>query len=352
MKAFRTGIVIGKFYPPHKGHHYLIETASAQCDRLFVLLCWKPEHTVPVEVRAACIRELHPEVTVIEVEDKLGDDDTPGWAANTIRILGQSPDAVFSSEDYGDGYAKAMGATHVMVDRRRATVPCSGTMIRNNPLACLEWLGPRMRAYYVRRICIVGAESTGKTTLARQLAEHYRTNWVPEYGREYCEEKWKHGYTDTWTTAEFVAIATEHARREDEAARTANKVLICDTDPFATGIWHERYMNRRSQEVEAIANRRGYDLYLLAGDEIPFVQDGWRDGEHVRHWMHERFVEELTATNRPWKLISGSPSERLESAVKLIDEMVKRYTESARTAGARSPTDDSDSPLTRGQDKP
>ncbi|OGW39558.1 MAG: histidine kinase, partial [Nitrospirae bacterium GWC2_56_14] len=240
------------------------------------------------------------------VEDILADDDTTGWAAYTVQLLGSAPDAVFTSEDYGEGYARAMGAKHVMVDRHRVMYPCSGTMIRKDPLACLEWVSPCMRQFYIKRVCIVGAESTGKTTLAQKLAEHYLTSWVPEYGREYCVEKWKDGIiTDDWVSEEFITIATEQGRREDQAARSANKVLICDTDPFATSIWHERYLHHRSAEVETIASTRRYDLYILTGDEIPFVQDGQRDGEHVRHWMHERFIEALTETNRPWVLVSG-----------------------------------------------
>ncbi|HCE44765.1 MAG TPA: histidine kinase [Lentisphaeria bacterium] len=322
MKPYRHGIVIGKFCPPHKGHSYLIGTASSQCEKLSVFVCWKPEQAVPIDIRMSCIKEVHPEVNVIAVEDTLADDDTPGWAANTVRILGNAPEVVFTSEDYGEGYAKAMGAKHVMVDRDRTAFPCSGTMVRTNPLDCLEWLSPCVRAYYVKRICIVGAESTGKTTLAQQLAEHYRTSWVPEYGRDYCVEKWKNGITDDWTSEEFVVIAREQARREDEAARTANKVLICDTDPFATSIWHERYMNRRNTEIEELANKRRYDLYLLSGDEIPFVQDGLRDGEHIRHWMHERFVEALTATGKHWSFASGSIEERLRHSIKLLDAML------------------------------
>lgn len=321
MKTFRTGVVIGKFCPPHKGHNHLIDTALSRCDRLSVLVCWKPEQTIPVDVRIACLREIHPGADVIAVEDTLADDDTPGWAANTVRILGGTPDVVFTSEDYGEGYAQAMGARHVMVDRHRTKFPCSGTMVRNSPLDNLDWLAPCVRAFYVKRICIVGAESTGKTTLAQRLAEHYRTNWVPEYGRDYCIEKWKNGYTDTWTTDEFVVIATEQARREDEAARTANRMLICDTDPFATSIWHVRYINKPSPEIEVIASRRKYDLYLLTGDEIPFEQDGHRDGEHIRHWMHTRFVEELTASGRPWKLLSGSLDDRIARAITLIDTL-------------------------------
>lgn len=319
MKPYRTGVVIGKFYPPHQGHHYLINTASSQCDLLHVLVCWKPEQTVPVDVRIACIREVHPEVNVMAVKDILDDDDTPGWAHYTVQLLGGTPDVVFTSEDYGEGYAQAMGSTHVMVDRFRNAYPCSGTMVRTSPLDCLDRVAPTIRAFYVKRICIVGAESTGKTTLCEMLAEHYQTNWVPEYGREYCVEKWQDGITDGWSSDEFVTIATEQARREDHAARIANKVLICDTDPFATSIWHERYLNRRNTEIETIANSRNYDLYLLTGDEIPFVQDGLRDGEHIRRWMHERFVEALTATNRPWVLIAGTHNERISRAVQCID---------------------------------
>ena len=164
MKPYRTGVVIGKFYPPHQGHHYLINTASSQCDLLHVLVCWKPEQTVPIDARIASIHEVHPEVNVMAVKDILDDDDTPGWAKYTVQLLGEATDVVFTSEDYGEGYARAMGSKHVMVDRHRETYPCSGTMIRTSPLEHLDRVAPIIRAFYVKRICIVGAESTGKTT--------------------------------------------------------------------------------------------------------------------------------------------------------------------------------------------
>lgn len=324
MKRFRHGLTIGKFYPPHLGHHHLIATAQSQCEQVSVLVCWKPEQSVPVEVRVACLREEHPGAEVIAVPDTLPDDDTPGWAAYTLQLLGhgRAPDAVFTSEDYGDGYARALGATHVMVDRQRTTVPCSGTMIRARPLAHLEWLAPAMRAYYVRRVCVVGAESTGTTTLATALAAHYQTLWVPEYGREYCEKKYVAGWDVPWESAEFAHIAREQGRREDLAARRANRLLVCDTDALATGLWHQRYLQRRSPEVEAVVHARRYDLYLLTGDEIPFIQDGLRDGEQIRHWMHELFVAELTATDRPWVLVRGNPEARLAQAVTRVDALL------------------------------
>jgi cytidyltransferase-like protein len=146
VKTFKTGVVIGKFYPPHKGHHFLIDTALSQCEMVFVFICWKPSQTVPIQIRTACMREMHPQTHILEVEDILADDDTSGWAAYTIRRLGFQPEAVFSSEDYGDAYAQAMGARHVMVDRKRVQIPCSGTMIRSNPFwnGSLDRSGPFM----------------------------------------------------------------------------------------------------------------------------------------------------------------------------------------------------------------
>jgi NadR type nicotinamide-nucleotide adenylyltransferase len=322
VKAFATGVVVGKFWPPHRGHHHLIAAASAQCERLAVIVAWRPDQDLDALLRAACLREEHPEVEVLVVPDDVDAADSEGWADYTCRILGRRPDACFTSEAYGEAWARAMGARHVSVDPERRAVPCSGRMIRADPLAHLEWLSPAMRAVYARRVCVVGAESTGTTTMAEALAAHYGTRCVPEYGREYCEVKWRHGYVAGWDTSEFVAIAREQARREDAAARQSGPVLVCDTDVFATALWHERYLGRRSPEVDAMARERVCDLYLLTGDDIPFVQDGLRDGEDIRHWMHARFAAELDASGRRWALLEGPPEARMAEAVRRVDALL------------------------------
>src|SRR5262245_30498722 len=149
----------------------------------------------------------------------------------------------------------------------------------------------------VKRVVIIGSESSGTTTLARALAEHYHTVWVPEYGRVYSEGRQYAG--QPWRSDEFVHIATEQIRMEDTLARHANKVLICDTDAFATSIWHERYMGAASDDVRAIAAGRKYDLYVVTDVDIPFVQDDIRDGESFRQWMQGRFIEELSKSSTP-----------------------------------------------------
>ena len=181
----------------------------------------------------------------------------------------------------------------------------------------------------MKRIVIIGAESTGKTTLATALAEHYRTAWVPEFGRLYTEARRYRG--ELWRSDEFTYIATEQAQMEDALAAIANRVLICDTDPFATAIWHERYLGAPSADVQAVARGRAYDLYILTDVDTPFVPDDIRDGESIRQWMHDRFVSELSRMPTPMLLVSGPHDARLAAAVARIDRILDalRHSETA-----------------------
>jgi NadR type nicotinamide-nucleotide adenylyltransferase len=315
---FGSAVVIGKFYPPHRGHKLLIDTASAQSGRVTVIVCAKPTDSIPGELRAAWLREIHPAASVLLIDDRYDENDTAVWAANTIAWLGGPPDVVFTSEDYGERYARAMGSAHVLVDRSRSQVPCSGSAIRRDPYGNWAFLEPPVREWFALRVCVVGAESTGTTTLAEALAGHFDTVWVPEYGRDYSAVKFQRGET-TWETTEFLHIAAEQQRRENAAARLANRVLICDTNAWATTLWHRRYMQCDSEALDALGRQSRCHLYLLTGDEIPFVQDGLRDGEHIRHAMHGWFEEALAAQRVPWRIVRGSHAERTAAAAAEIE---------------------------------
>lgn len=317
MSEFGLGVVIGKFLPPHGGHHFLIDTALARCTRVVVIVCGKPSDPIPGPLRMAWLQERHPAAEVRLIDDRYDENDSRVWAENTRLWLGRAPDAVFTSESYGDTYAGHLGCRHVMVDQARITVPCSGTAVRSDPFAMWEHLSPPVRGWYARRIVVLGAESTGTTTLAMALAEHFQTTWVAEFGREYSEKKQKRGES-AWHTDEFFEIAREQNRRENEAAREANRVLICDTNAFATTLWHRRYVGIHDVGLDRLGRQSRADLYLLTGDEIPFVQDGLRDGESIRHEMHRWFVDALDSQPAPWRLMRGSPDGRLAAAVEAI----------------------------------
>lgn len=320
------GFIVGKFYPPHHGHQHLIDTARRQVDRLIVMIAHHPSQTIPGELRRAWLEEIHPDCEIHLVPDEL-EDDSRQWAEFTVRYLGRPPDVVFTSEDYGTEYARLMGARHVLVDRARAAVPVSGTLVRSDPLKYFDFLEPCVRAYFVRRVVLIGAESTGKTTLAQQLAKRFDTTWVPEYGREHWEKKVAglsmSDPAPSWSPDEFVHIATEQQARENQLAREANRVLICDTNAFATGTWHERYYQHRDARVDAIGATDKVDLYLLTAPDVAFVQDGFRDGEQIRDWMHEAFRKQLASGSTPWRLISGDYAARFEAAEAAVTALME-----------------------------
>lgn len=189
----------------------------------------------------------------------------------------------------------------------------------------------------ILRVVLIGAESTGKTTLCIELARHYNTVWVAEYGRELWEEKLaaqslKGGDIPEWTDEDFIHIAEEQQRRENEATTHANRVLICDTNAFATATWYERYAGKRHPLVDAIGNRDQVDLYLIPTPEVPFVQDGVRDGEKIRGWMHDRFVELIKAKGTPYTLITGPWEGRVDQAIAAIDALLARCQAEAQPA--------------------
>lgn len=205
-----------------------------------------------------------------------------------------------------------------------------------------DWntLSRQERAKRCARVVLVGSESTGKTTLARELVEHYRglggvweqTQWVPEYGREYTEVLLqRQGVVDAdpdapvhsaeWTAEDFAIIAVEQQKLEDAAAAVSSPVLFCDTDAFATQLWERRYLGADSTAAyDALPVLPPRALYLLADFHgVPFEQDGIRDGENYREAMQGWFIEELDARREHWALISGTQAERLERSIRIVD---------------------------------
>ena len=327
-REYTHGLVIGKFYPLHAGHLNLVRAALARCDRVTVEVLTASVESVPGEVRAGWIRSEFPQAHVV-----CGVDDSPvdytsasAWAAHmdVMRGLLDAPvDAVFTSDSYGGELAARFGAAWEQVDPGRTLAAVSSTLVRADP-AGFWWALPRaVRAWFALRV-VVGAESTGTTTLAAALAAHFGTVWVPEFGREWTELR-PGGPTAGWSSSEFDLIAREQGRTEDAAAeRVPVPLLVCDTDALTTALFHERYLGSPSASVRALAASRVPDLYLLTGDEIPFVQDGQRDGEHVRHAMADRFRQELADQPAAWVEVRGTRSERLEAAATAVDALLAR----------------------------
>jgi HTH-type transcriptional regulator, transcriptional repressor of NAD biosynthesis genes len=317
------GITIGKFYPFHLGHHYLITQAKAQVDHLVVLVGHKPTQTISGTVRAQWIHCLHPDVEVIKVLEDIPNEPQP-WAKRALSVLqGRQPDFAFTSEAYGDLWAALMGARHRIIDPQRSRFPISGTQLRQNLSHHWQMLTPPVKAFFAKRVCVIGIESSGTTTLAQALAAHYQTVWVPEYGRCYWEGRRYSPNAEWWDTDEFVKIAIGQAAWEDDLAMRANRLIVCDTDPLATHVWHRRYTGTYAKAVEQIADSRHYDLYILTMPDFAFVQDGTREGEHIRLEMHEWLVDILNQKNKHYIAVKGCHEQRMVDAITAINLILR-----------------------------
>lgn len=318
-----TGFILGKFLPPHRGHMYLIERASQQVDTLTVLVCSLASEAIPGKLRIKWLRELFPNVDFQHCTDEnpsYPHEHPDFWAIwiNSVRkFMPTSPEVVFSSETYGDELAQRLGARHVMIDLERKIFPISGTAVRENPYAHWEMLPPPVQAYYVRKVTLAGAESTGKTTLSLPLAVHFNTTWLPEYGRLYVEQ-----VRACEVQADMDNIARGQAQLEDRGARQANRVLVCDTDLLVSLIWQERYFEHYPEWMNQLYEARPSHLYLLCDLDVPWVADGFRDSgtEARRKWFHRRFVEEFERRQLPYVLLSGSPEQRWQKAVEAVEQ--------------------------------
>jgi NadR type nicotinamide-nucleotide adenylyltransferase len=169
----------------------------------------------------------------------------------------------------------------------------------------------------IRKIAVVGPESTGKSTMSAYLAKHYNTVWVPEYAREYCEK-----LTESPTWQDEVNMFYGQLALEKEILPKANKLLICDTTFITVKIWSDHTFGRSPQEVIDELPNHPYGLYLLMDIDLPWEEDPLRDFPHMREHFMEVWHKELQTLDARYVVISGAGSERYERAVAAIDEFL------------------------------
>nr|WP_315249896.1 DUF4301 family protein [uncultured Flavobacterium sp.] len=170
------------------------------------------------------------------------------------------------------------------------------------------------------KIAIFGPESTGKTTLATQLAEYYKTVWVPEFARDYLQEKLDNdrGICDI---DDMLPIAYGQTKLENESALIANRYLFCDTNLLVTKVFSELYYNFCDSRLDKAARAHQYDLFFLTDIDVPWEDDGLRDSPDGRESVFEVFKQSLIDNKKPFITISGDRDTRLKAAVAIIEDL-------------------------------
>ena len=344
-KRFQSGLVVGKFSPLHRGHEFVINRALEQCAEVFLISYSKPEMSgCEAARRDQWVSAIFPQVRHLAVTDeRLREWVKPGQTPCEVpandadekthrrfcgflcqHILGVTVDAVFTSEDYGDGFAEELTryfhesqptfpvVTHVLVDRNRQKHPISGTLLRQEIHAHREWLSPLVYASFVQRICLLGGESSGKSTIAEALAKAFDTFHVAEYGRELWDEK-----SGALVFEDMRRIAEVQIQREEATAKHANRFLFCDTSPLTTLFYSRHMFSKAEPALERLAER-AYDFTVLCAPDFAFVQDGTRQPEDFRMRQHEWYLNELSRRRIPFYTATGSIENRIQQIRELI----------------------------------
>jgi NadR type nicotinamide-nucleotide adenylyltransferase len=165
----------------------------------------------------------------------------------------------------------------------------------------------------MKKVVVIGPESTGKSTLCQQLAAHYGVSWVPEYARQYLlQHGAKYVYDDLLT------IAKGQLALEDEyAAAAEGPVLFVDTDMYVMKVWCEFVYEKCHQWILDQIAKRKYDLYFLCDIDLPWIQDGLREYPDIvsRQKLYRIYKDIMINQPLPWLEISGSEDERLQKAI-------------------------------------
>jgi HTH-type transcriptional repressor of NAD biosynthesis genes len=342
----RVGLVVGKFCPLHRGHQLLIDFARARSDHLILISYTKPDFPdYPTALRAQWLAALYPEATRLVVDaavlaefaagsgtpapplpdNQASDDEQRAFVSwLCLTMLKRVVDVVFTSEDYGDGFAAALTrifrdqadyagtVEHVSFDRSRRIAPVSGTMIRRDPAAHRSSLPDIVAASLVRRVAILGGESSGKSTLAEALAQYFGTGWVHEYGRELWEQQGGHLVFE-----DMLAIAERQIAREEQALVGGDRWLFCDTTPLVTSFYSHAMFDCIDPRLSHLAERRYHHSFLCAPD-FDFVQDGTRQDAAFRQRQHDWYLEALERSGQPFTLVTGSLDKRILEAAAVL----------------------------------
>lgn len=304
----KRGLVAGRFLPLHLGHEHLIEVALRSSESLDIVVFAKDADPIPGATRVKWLERMFPWATIRQTVA------TDDFATSIEKATGRTDYDVFYGGEIAAGIAaaKSIGATFVPIDPEREAFPISGTEIRADVMKHFGEISSVAKPWFVRRVAIVGPESTGKTELSKRLAHIYSTRFVPEPARALAAVRG--GTIDT--EAIELWIRTQIASEEAIASR-ANRVLFADTHARTALVWSEFF--GMTPEVRSHLHL-DYDLVLMCTDDVPFVGRPERDDPAARR---ARLDALGTVEYQKRTIIEGTSWEnRLLTARKAVDQLL------------------------------
>lgn len=332
---YETGMYGGSFNPLHLGHVDCIIKAANLCRHLFLVLSiGKGREEIDYRIRYRWLYQLTRHignVTILTIED-----DAPSkeeytkdcWLLDAAKIkeqIGRDIKAVFCGSDYDEHsfWSVCYPESELVIFERSGI---SSTKIRENPYACWEFLPRLVRPYYVKKVLLMGGESTGKSTLTINLANRFNTNYIEEAGRDISQRS---GTDLLMISEDFTEILLQHKLNEIKAVEHSNQVLFVDTDALITQFYmlflEDALLPKNKALSDAIDGLNCYDLILFLEPDVDFVQDGDRSTviEADRETYSRQIKSLLDEHNRTYLCLKGSYQSRYLQAVDAVENLLK-----------------------------
>ena len=331
------GFLTGKFAPLHTGHIYFISRAATMVDKLYVVLSYdgkqfSDDPRLSLKNRLLWLKTTfkdlpHIHITYVDETDiPAYPDGWRQWANLVDKAIGMEEDIdkIFSSEpEYTEGFAEHWPfAEHVIIDADRTAINISATKVRSDPFKYWSFLPSVVRKHYVKKVCIIGTESCGKTTLTKYLSKIYRTSWVEEYGRTFCEQDMCMDES-LLQFDDYAIIAARRYEAELEATKTANKILFVDTNALITNFYCMLYEGDFHPLVSQYEELEKYDATIFLDNDVPWVADGLRqnkDAERPRLLLHQMVSDKYNSNLGRVYYVTGTYEERLTASLNIVEK--------------------------------
>lgn len=338
----KVGMIGGKYLPLHRGHVESILKAYTLCDELYIILSYNEKREellftgkmqpIPYKERHKWLYQLTRDldnVTVLDVEDHAADEDSYNWnqgAADIKAAIGKEINVVFHSDLVNRPLFQKLYPNAEIITFDRTTTPISATMMRkgNGIYRYWDYVPNVVRPYFTKKVCIIGTESSAKSTLTSNLAKYFNTSCVEEVGRNICEEV---GGAENMQIEDYYRIAIQHKNLEYTQLSTANKVMFIDTDSLITAYYLRLYTDPycNLDLFKAISKINSYDLYLFLEPDVEWVQDGTRlHGEGAVREQNNRELEHIFQKNGiDFVIVNGDYYERFTKSIDIVNNMLR-----------------------------
>lgn len=311
---------VGRYLPPVLADQVLLDTALQWSPSVQVLLLTSPSDVLDPIQRLGWLQEMAPAAGIVPVELGREARDPRGEVAELHELLASSPlvrpEALVGPGLRDRALAAALGLPYLPVDV--STWSADPADVLRRPLAHWDALPGPVRAHYLKRVVVMGPESTGKTTLARDLAAAFGTAWTSEYLRLHLDAK-----GSPCTPGDLPLVVAGHQATEAATARRAVRVLFCDTDPLMTAVYSRFYYRTLPAWLDEAASARRADHYLLLDCDVPWVADPQRDAPHAREDILGLCREELERRQLPFTVIGGDWQQRVASARAIVTSLLR-----------------------------